>query len=105
VYDRQEKTIFASRDRYGIKPFYYTQNEDYFAFCSEIPPLLNLLNGNPSPNYQSIFDYLAFNRSDQTEETFFKEVKKLQHGTKLSIKQGEVKISTWYELRDRVSKA
>lgn len=105
VYDRQEKTIFASRDRYGIKPFYYTHNADYFAFCSEIPPLLSLLETSPSPNYQSIFDYLAFNRSDQTEDTFFKEVKKLQHGTKLSIKQGEVRISRWYDLRDRVSRA
>ena len=103
IYDRQEKTIFASRDRYGIKPFYYTQNENYFAFCSEIKPLFSLLKHKPTPNYQSIFDYLAFSRTDQTEDTFFNEIKKLQHGTKLTLKQGELKISKWYDLKERVS--
>ena len=104
VYDRQKKTIFASRDRYGIKPFYYTQNEDFFAFCSEISPLLTLQKAQPLPNYQSVFDYLAFSRSDQTEQTFFKGIKKLQHGTKLNVRQGKVEISRWYNLRERVAK-
>src|SRR5690606_14387837 len=103
VYDRQEKTIFASRDRYGIKPFYYIRDKDYFAFCSEIPPLLTLLKGKPTPNYQSIFDYLAFNRTDQTEDTFFSDIKKIQHGSKLSIKDGEIDIQPWYNLRERVA--
>src|SRR5690606_28395155 len=83
VYDRQEKTIFASRDRYGIKPIYYIRDKDYFAFCSEIPQLWTLLKGKPTPNYQSIFDYLAFNRTDQTEDTFFSDIKKIQHGSQL----------------------
>ena len=72
-----DKTIFAARDRFGIKPFYYIETNEFFAFASEIPPLLNLLPGKPNPDYQSIFDYLAFNRTDQTEHTFFNEVKKL----------------------------
>ncbi|MCP2043984.1 asparagine synthase (glutamine-hydrolyzing) [Pontibacter sp. HSC-36F09] len=105
IYDRLTKTIFASRDRYGIKPFYYIHTTDYFAFCSEIPPLLGLLNRKPEPNYQSIFDYLAFNRTDQSEATFFDEVKKLQHGMKLTVRGKNVKISRWYDLRERVAKA
>lgn len=102
IYDRQEKTVFASRDRYGIKPFYYTHQQDYFAFCSEIKPLFSLLSAKPTPNYQSIFDYLAFSRTDQTENTFFNEIKKLQHGTKLNLKDGEFTISRWYDLKERV---
>src|SRR5690606_37049697 len=43
IYDRKDKSIFASRDRFGIKPLYYTHNKDFFAFCSEIPPLFSLL--------------------------------------------------------------
>ncbi|WP_299761790.1 asparagine synthase (glutamine-hydrolyzing) [uncultured Pontibacter sp.] len=105
VYDRKEKTLFACRDRFGIKPFYYIQNQDFFAFCSEIPPLLSLLDSKPTPNYQSIFDYLAFNRTDQTQETFFEEVKKLQHGMKLMVNAGSITINKWYDLRDSVAKA
>ncbi|MBX0332366.1 asparagine synthase (glutamine-hydrolyzing) [Pontibacter sp. HSC-14F20] len=105
IYDRLTKTIFASRDRYGIKPFYYIHKADYFAFCSEIPPLLSLLEEKPTPNHQSIFDYLAFNRTDQSEATFFEEVKKLQHGMKLTVCGKNVKISRWYDLREKVSKS
>lgn len=105
IYDRLTKTVFASRDRYGIKPFYYIHTANFFAFCSEIRPLLSLLSGKPMPDYQSIFDYLAFNRTDQTEATFFKEVKKLQHGMKLTIRGKNVSTSRWYNLRERVTKS
>lgn len=106
VFDRVDKSIFASRDRYGIKPFYYLQTNDGFAFASEIPPLLTMLDRKPTPNHQSIFDYLVFNRTDQSEDTFFKEIKKLQHGHSLSIKLTEdnnlktqFRITKWYDLR------
>jgi asparagine synthase (glutamine-hydrolysing) len=127
IYDRREKKIFASRDRFGIKPFYYLQTPEYFAFCSEIPPLLSLLPNKPHPDNQSIFDFLVFNRTDQTERTFFQEVKKLQHAQKLHINLNtpppswgagggpggqmpanvqsnkRINISQWYNLRERVS--
>lgn len=86
IYDRETKSVFAARDRYGIKPFYYYQTNDSFAFASEIPPLLSLLAGKPTADNQSIFDFLVFNRTDQTEKTFFNEIKKLQHGHTLSLR-------------------
>jgi asparagine synthase (glutamine-hydrolysing) len=112
IFDRIENKIIAARDRYGIKPFYYLKTNEYFAFCSEIPPLLSLLTDKPKPNYQTIFDFLVFNRTDQTENTFFEEVKKLQHGQQLSIiRQGnesdqrDYKFSNnkWYDLRKQVA--
>ena len=103
IYDRKENTVFASRDRFGVKPFYYIQAQHYFAFCSEIPPLLSLLEQKPKPNYQTIFDFLVFNRTDQTSTTFFEEVKKMQHGTKLHIRNNKVVIQKWYDLKLRVS--
>src|ERR1035437_8903568 len=65
IYDRQKKSIFIARDRFGIKPLYYLQTADYFAFCSEIPPLVALPDHTRKPDYQSIFDFLVFNRTDQ----------------------------------------
>jgi len=104
IYDREKKSIFVARDRFGIKPFYYLHTNEYFAFCSEIPPLLSLLHKKPTPDYQTIFDFLIFNRTDQKENTFFAEVLKLQHGHKLSIVDTKVSITKWYDLRERVSK-
>ena len=118
IYDREKKTAFCASDRFGIKPFYYLHNAEYFAFCSEIPPLLSLLNKKPTPDNQTIFDFLVFNRTDQTERTFFSEIKKLQHGCKITIDidsreqipnpkflipKPPLNIKKWYDLREKVS--
>lgn len=111
IYDRWGKKIFASRDRYGIKPFYYYRDDRFFAFASEIPPLLSLLPGKPSPDNQSIFDYLVFNRTDQTQSTFFKEIKKLQHGHSVKMdlninnQFSNSAIEKWYDLKARVAES
>lgn len=109
IYDREDKKIFASRDRYGIKPFYYYLNDRFFAFASEIPSLLSLLPDKPTQDNQSIFDYLVFNRTDQTERTFFNEIKKLQHGHNINIdlqnsQYSNFSIKKWYDLKNRVRK-
>lgn len=102
IYDRLEKRIFASRDRFGVKPFYYAIEDNKFIFGSEIPVVLAALNMKPQANEQAIFDYLVFNRTDQTEETFFKEVKKLQHGSKITIQNSEFKVHKWYSLSENL---
>jgi asparagine synthase (glutamine-hydrolysing) len=102
IFDRYNKKIFGARDRYGIKPLYYTITSDFFAFSSEIPSLLATLKNKPEPDNQTIFDYLVFNRTDQTEDTFFKDIKKLQHGCSFNLEKSTFKISKWYQLRDKV---
>ncbi|MCW3076540.1 MAG: asnB2, partial [Bacteroidetes bacterium] len=105
VYDKENNSIFAARDRFGVKPFYYYGDKNFFSFCSEIPPLLDLLPHNPRPDNQSIFDFMVFNRTDQTENTFFKEVKKLPHGHKINISLNGAVITKWYDLKQRVKQA
>jgi len=116
IYDRKKQEIFAARDRYGIKPLYYYSGNDCFAFASEISPILNLLPGRPEPDNQAIFDYLVFNRTDQTERTFFKGIKKLQHGWCLKFRTDKtlssvmppggslpsLRFHKWYDLKKRV---
>lgn len=104
IYDKETKQLFFSRDRFGIKPFYYIKNETFFAFASEIPVLLNLLSAKPSANKKAIFDYLVYNRTDQTEDTFFSEIKKLQHGYQIQIAEKNFKVSKWYDLTTEVQK-
>lgn len=107
IFDRKEKKLFGARDRYGIKPFYYFKGKNKLIFASEIPPILSILDKKPTPDLSSIFDYLAFNRTDQTERTFFEEIKKLNHGHAffLDLKKGlgedqnPMNIFQWYNLR------
>jgi asparagine synthase (glutamine-hydrolysing) len=107
IYDRKEKTLFGSRDRYGIKPLYYCIDGNRLLFASEIPSILAVLGRKPTADQSALFDFLIFNRTDQDEKTFFSEIKKVNHGCyfnmKLSPQESSVakamKIVKWYDLR------
>lgn len=100
IYDKKEKIVFAARDRFGIKPFYYYSKKDAFVFASDIAPLLKVRPQLAQPNDSVIFDYLLTNRTNHTAGTFFNDIKKLQHGHKITIKvnKGKVIINKWYSL-------
>lgn len=102
IYDRIEKSIFASRDRYGIKPFYYYLCNEYIVFASEIQPLLKVIGIKPSANERAVFDFLVFNRTDQYGDTLFKGIKKLKHGCNLKIDKSGFREYEWYNLRQHV---
>lgn len=104
IYDQEQQTLFLARDRFGVKPVYYSVTDQFIVFASEIPPILSVLPTKPVANEQVIFDYLVFNRTDQTEQTFFKGIYKLQHGCCMTLdcKQAYTKdslpIVKWYDL-------
>lgn len=102
IYDAQEKEVFAARDRFGVKPFYYYLSDQEFIFASEIPAILAVYGQQNQANEKAIFDYLAFNRTDQTEDTFFEGIKKLQHGHFITIQNNKASIVKWYDLREKV---
>lgn len=105
IYDGETDIVFGARDRYGIKPFYYYKDNQQFVFASEIPSILETKCVMPRPNHQTIFDYLAFNRTDQAVNTFFEGIERLQHGFYFTIENGEYKSEKWYDLRERVKAA
>jgi asparagine synthase (glutamine-hydrolysing) len=104
ILDKVKKEIFGARDRFGVKPFYYSLTNNEFRFASDIPSILGVLPAKPTVDEQIVFDYMVFNRTDQNENTFFKEVKKLQHGDKLklSIINYQLSITNWYNLRSNL---
>ena len=112
IYDKQEQTLFLARDRFGVKPLYYHVGDGQLIFASEIPAILKALPGKPKANENAIFDYLVFNRTDQTEDTFFADIFKLQHGCCMTLKvsgeglvvsgKSDLPIRKWYNLAERV---
>jgi asparagine synthase (glutamine-hydrolysing) len=102
IYDTVEKTLFGARDRFGIKPFYYQHSDSEFIFASEIKALLPE-DKKLSPNNKIIFEYLVYNRTDQSEETFFDSIHKLKHGHSFTLRKGQLKIDRWYTLGDQIN--
>lgn len=69
--DRQNRCIVFSRDRFGIKPLYYTIVDNMFMFASEINSLLANPTVRCSPNERVVAKYLLTGLVDDTAETFF----------------------------------
>lgn len=101
IYDTKTKDLFAARDRFGIKPFFYYLDDDKFIFASEIKSILPLIK--KEVNNKILYDYLVFNRTDHTEETFFKNIKRMNPGHCLKVKNSKnIEFKRWYNLAEKV---
>ena len=100
IYNRFEKTLFAARDRFGIKPFYYYSDNELFIFGSEIKAILASQKVKAELNESMLYDFIIFNRTDHNAETCFKEIHNLRPGHKLNlnIATAELNIQQWYFL-------
>ncbi len=87
IFNRADKSIFAARDMFGIKPFYYTFMGDSFIFGSEIKSFLDHPEFKKEFNDEALAHYLSFQYSP-TEETFFKNVFKLPPAHYFTFKDG-----------------
>jgi len=96
VYDTEKKSIFLARDRLGIKPLYYTIIDSGFYFASEIKALCQVPALKLSLNYQSLFDYLVFNRTDIFDETFYNEIKRIPNGYFASYNEAGLRLCQWW---------
>jgi asparagine synthase (glutamine-hydrolysing) len=102
IYDTEKNELFIARDRFGIKPLYYCIDDTSFVFASEIPAILSVLPEKNTINDAAIFDYLVFNRTDQNDETFMREIKRLDHGHYMVYSNNVVAIKKWYSLQERI---
>ncbi len=98
IYDIKSKEIFAARDFYGIKPFYYAKMNNTFMFGSEIKSFLRHPDFKKELNLKMLEYYLTFQYSAGAE-TFFKNVYKLMPGHYLKYKDGNLEIKKYYELK------
>jgi asparagine synthase (glutamine-hydrolysing) len=78
LYDTKKKILFGTRDRFGVKPLYYTQNMSFFAFNSEIKGLLAINDVSRKINADASSAYLRFGQESFQGETFFETISELQ---------------------------
>lgn len=82
IYDPGQNIIFCSRDRFGVKPFYYTETSDQFIFGSEIRQLLGYRRKR-IVNLPVLLDYLITGFDDHTNGSFFQDISKLEQSHSL----------------------
>lgn len=100
LYDKSAQKVFCSRDRFGVKPFYFTQHSSAFFFGSELKQLL-LHCPRRKANLNVLMDYLVLGLEDHNEETFFEGITKLQAGHNLlfDLRTHSYSIQQYYSIR------
>jgi asparagine synthase (glutamine-hydrolysing) len=103
IWDRKEKSLFAARDRVGIKPFYYVFDAEQFLFSSEAKSFFAA--GYPLQLEEDSFSELILYRFVSGEETLFKNVKKLLPGHSIKINAaGNFKVKRWWHLGEKIAR-
>ncbi len=96
IWDKKKKELFAARDYFGIKPFYYYKEDDTFIFSSEIKSFLKHPHFKKELNKKALKSYLTFQYS-VLDETFFKNVYRLKPGHYLKYSKNKLTEGTYYE--------
>jgi asparagine synthase (glutamine-hydrolysing) len=92
IWDEHKQTLFCARDRFGIKPFYYTLIDGVFYFASEAKTLLPFIP-EIRTNVNALKDYLAFQLC-LDGKTLFEGILELLPGHQLTIQYTTGRIST-----------
>lgn len=96
IYDTKKKELFGARDFFGIKPLYYSKQKDLFMVGSEIKSFLKHPDFKKELNKDALKPYLTFQYSS-LNETFFKDVFKLDPGHYFKYKNNKLTIKKYFE--------
>tara|TARA_Y100001978_G_scaffold196966_1_gene207162 strand:+ start:745 stop:2616 length:1872 start_codon:yes stop_codon:yes gene_type:complete len=98
LWDRDKKTLLLARDRYGIKPIYYTQQDSFFSFSSEQKAILSLPDYKLKLNKPALLEYFTF-QNIFTDQTLSCGIHLLQpgHFLKFDLSQSKINIFKYWD--------
>jgi asparagine synthase (glutamine-hydrolysing) len=97
IWDKQEQELFMTRDRMGIKPFYYFHDEEKFLFGSEIRALLASGQVPRQIDPRGLQDYLTY-QTVHAPRSLVQQVFQLRPGECAILRAGRLNIKTWWKL-------
>jgi asparagine synthase (glutamine-hydrolysing) len=100
IYDQVSDTLFIVRDRFGIKPLYYTYQDGKFIFGSEIKFVASFFE-HLYANEQMVYEYLRYNYIDHKEETLFQDIMQLEPNSYLKITKDGIKRGKYWDLKEQ----
>lgn len=105
IYDLEKQIVFFSRDRFGIKPFYYHYSDGFFAFASEAKALWKSANVQKQLDEKNFAEYMILGKISQSEKTLFANVFELPAGCNLvyDLESSNIQKHQYYNLHNAVA--
>lgn len=97
IWNNRQQEFFAARDLFGIKPFYYILEDDYFIFASEVKALLPFVSAEIDP--LGFSEYITF-QAPIGSNTLFKNIKQLLPAHYISISNGQFTVPRYWDLEN-----
>jgi asparagine synthase (glutamine-hydrolysing) len=97
IYDKKKNRFFGARDRFGIKPFFYTETAELFALASESKAFLRLPGFSPKVNTGAIPHYLTFQYVPEPE-TMFAGVYKIPPAHYFIWQDGKLSLERYWQV-------
>ncbi len=101
IFDNIEKSIFLARDRFGVKPFYYSFDGNKLLFASELKAMIALGAERIIDNY-SLTNYLHLNYIPGNY-SIFENVFKLAPGHYMKISNNNFEVQKYFEINSNIA--
>lgn len=96
IWDEKQQKLFCARDRFGIKPFFYTYENETLYFASEVKTFIPFLS-EIKTNTEALHDYLVFQLCLGTK-TLFQNVHELLPAHTMTIQDGACSYNKYWEV-------
>lgn len=96
IYNIKDNTIVLARDKFGIRPLFYTKNN--FCFASDIKAILKNPLYDKKFNEHLLKDYFLY-LTNPSNETVFKGIYKVEAGSYVIYDNCEIKTHNYYNLK------
>jgi asparagine synthase (glutamine-hydrolysing) len=106
IWDAWKRSLFLSRDRFGVKPLHYRNEGGSFSFASELKAFLALPDVSGALDETIMAETLGnINGQESTAETLLVGVKRLPGGYSMCVDaDGQVSIERWWITLDHLPK-
>ena len=97
IWDERERTLFCARDHFGLKPFYYADLGNSFAFSNTLGCLRLLPEVSDELNESAIGDFLLFGTNYDLGTTTFNDIRRLPPAYFLVVTPSGLRLQRyWY---------
>ncbi|MFA9466149.1 MAG: asparagine synthase (glutamine-hydrolyzing) [Velocimicrobium sp.] len=98
IYDKEKHYIFLARDRFGVKPLFYSLLGTTFVFASEMKALLQHPNIHPNVELSGFWQLIFLSPVTLKGETIFRDIFELEPGCKAIFNQSGLHITKYWSL-------
>jgi asparagine synthase (glutamine-hydrolysing) len=99
IYDKSKQLLFLARDRVGIKPLFYSYQDEQFIWASELKAIACYLGDNLKTDKYALYDYLSYLYIPQPK-TLYKNVYKLKpaHFLEFDLKEQTIRKQEYWSI-------